>query len=130
MISAQKKFNQTLVCLKMTFGAFLILTGVDKFGNWITIWERYVSPFIKQALPIDLSTFLMGVGLLEIILGLLFFTKWVREAAYFASAWIVLCVINIISCGTYVDIALRDLVAASGAFALARLCEVKDQMKL
>jgi hypothetical protein len=46
--------------------------------------------------------------------------------AYVASAWLVAIAINLVSTGTYFDIAVRDLEMAAAAFVLARMTEARD----
>lgn len=127
MMSAQRKFNQIIWWMKITFGLFFIISGVDKFANWIMIWEQHYGSFIIRTIPINITLFLKGVGLLEIVLGLLFFTKWVREAAYFSFAWILLWTLNS-CCGSYFNIGFYSVVIALTVASLGRLCEIKDEM--
>jgi len=68
--------------------------------------------------------FLHVVGVVEIIAGLLVLSAWTRLGAYVVMAWLICIAINLVSMG-YLDIAVRDLAMAVGAFALARLQEVR-----
>jgi hypothetical protein len=62
------------------------------------------------------------VGIIEIVAGIGVFLK-PRIFGYVVSAWLVCIIINLVISGTYLDVALRDLGPAIGAFALARLGE-------
>jgi hypothetical protein len=42
------------------------------------------------------------------------------------TAWLLLIALNLITTGHYFDIAVRDVVMAVGAFALARLAELQQ----
>ena len=61
------------------------------------------------------------VGIIEVIIGLLIASRWTRLGAYSAATWLFLIVLNLLSLGTYYDIAVRDIVMAVGAIVLARL---------
>jgi hypothetical protein len=61
------------------------------------------------------------VGVIEICVGLLMMTRWTQIAGYIASAWLLLIAINLVMCGQYFDIALRDVGLCLCAFAYGRL---------
>ena len=107
----------------MTFIAVPILAGLDKFTNLLTYWPHYLSPAFARMLPISATAFMQAVGVVEIIAGLLVLSK-ARLGAYIVMAWMVCIAINLASTGLF-DIAVRDLGLAVGAFALARLDEVR-----
>ena len=112
--------------LRITFGITTIITGIDKFFNILVDWQMYLSPIIADALPISLPSFMMGIGVIEIIAGLLLLTHWPRFGAYLISAWLVLAALNLISTGQMYDIAVRDLVMAIAAFGVAKLTEANE----
>jgi hypothetical protein len=60
---------------------------------------------------------------IEIVAGLLVLSNFVRWGAYVVCFWLIGIAINLVSTGQYYDIAVRDLVMAVGAFALAQLTE-------
>ena len=111
--------------LRLTFGLVPIVAGVDKFTNLLVDWTKYLSPVATNALPISASTFMMVVGVIEVIAGLLVLSRFTRFGAYLVSAWLVGIAVNLITTGTYFDIAVRDLVMAIGAFTLAKLTEIR-----
>ena len=110
--------------LRLTFGLVPIVAGFDKFTNILVDWTQYLSPLAQDLLPISGSTFMMLVGVIEIVAGLLVLSRFTRLGAYIVSAWLVGIAINLIAAG-YLDIAVRDVVMAVGAFALAKLTEVR-----
>ena len=64
------------------------------------------------------------VKIVEMVVGILVLTRAVRVGAYVAMVWLICIAINLVSMHLY-DIAVRDLAMAVGAFALARLEEVR-----
>ena len=73
-------------------------------------------------LPLEPSTFMMVVGVIEVVAGILVFTK-TKIGAYVVSAWLVAIALTLIASWSYVDVAVRDLVMAIAAFSLAKLSE-------
>ena len=108
--------------LKYTFGLMPIIAGLDKFTNILCNWTQYVSDGLASMLPFEPSVFMMIVGVFEIVAGILVLTK-TKIGAYVVSAWLVGIALSLIFSWTYVDVAVRDLVMAIGAFSLATLSE-------
>ena len=111
--------------LKFTFGIVPIAAGADKFLNLLTQWDNYISPSVAGLLPMDASSFMMVVGVVEIIAGILVFTK-TRIGAYVVSAWLVLIALSLLFTWHHADVAVRDIVMAIGAFTLAKLTELGE----
>lgn len=108
--------------LKYTFGLVPIVAGLDKFTNILTDWSQYISEGLASMLPFEPTTFMMIVGVIEIIAGVLVLTK-TKLGAYVVSGWLVAIALTLIFSWTYVDVAVRDIVMAIGAFSLAKLSE-------
>lgn len=107
--------------LRWAYGAVLILAGLDKFGsNLIVNWAQYISPFVLDHLPVSVPVFLGLMGIVEIVVGALFFTRWARLAGYLSVAWLALISVNLLMMGLR-DIAIRDLLLALGAYVIAEL---------
>ncbi len=117
--------NQPYWMLKVTFGAVPIVAGLDKFTNLLTNWEQYLNPIVSGLIPA--GVFMRAVGIIEIIAGVLVLSKMTRIGAYVVSAWLVAIALNLLSTGHYLDVAVRDLVMAVGAFALAKLEEARGR---
>ena len=117
-METQIKQLQTL--LKFTYGLVPIVAGADKFTNILTNWEQYLNPGIKQMLPFGEHAFMMIVGVIEIIAGIIVLAK-PAIGAWIVSAWLVLIALTLIFSGHYLDVAVRDIVMAIGAFVLAKL---------
>lgn len=112
--------TQIQLILKYTYGIVPIVAGLDKFTNFLTDWTHYLSPTIIEILPFEASTFMMIVGVIEIIAGALVFFK-TKEGAYLVMTWLIGIALSLILTWHYVDVAVRDLVMAIGAFTLAEL---------
>ena len=114
-IQSTQKMKQVFTLLKLTYGLVPIVAGLDKFTNLLTNWEQYLHPSISSMLPFSAHTFMMIVGVIEIVAGLI--VLW-RPAigAYIVMAWLILIAISLIAGTGYYDVAVRDLVMAIGAF--------------
>jgi uncharacterized membrane protein YphA (DoxX/SURF4 family) len=111
--------------LRVTFGLVPIVAGLDKFTHVLVDWNKYLSPLAREVLPISGSSFMMIVGVIEIVAGVLVLSRFTRFGAYLVSAWLLGIALNLVATGTYFDIAVRDVVMAIGAFTLAKLTEVR-----
>jgi len=112
--------------LRLTYGLVPIVAGLDKFTNLLTDWTQYLSPLAQRVIPFSGQTFMYIVGIIEIAAGILVLTKFTRIGAYVVSAWLVAIAVNLLFTGYYFDIAVRDLVMSIGAFALAKMTEVRE----
>lgn len=108
--------------LKYTFGLVPIVAGFDKFTNILTDWSQYLPDGLAEIIPFEPSTFMIIVGIIEIIAGVIVLTK-TKIGAYIVSAWLAAIALTLIFSWTYVDVAVRDLVMAIAAFCLAKLSE-------
>ena len=116
---------QAYQALHLIFAVAPVLAGLDKFTHLLVNWDQYLAPAVANLLPVAPHTFMLAVGAIEIVAGLgVFFLP--RVFAYVVSAWLVGIVLNLLLAGQYFDVALRDLGLAVGAFALARLDEVRS----
>ena len=105
--------------------AFVIaptIAGIDKFLHWLVNWDQYLAPQVARILPFSGHTFMLAVGVIEIIAGL-----WVaiqpRVGAYIVAVWLLGIIGNLVIQGRYLDIALRDLGLLLAAYALGRLAQ-------
>lgn len=112
--------------LWITLGLVPIVAGLDKFFNLLTNWEMYLNPLLPRLLHLSPVVLMHIVGVIEMVAGVLIFTRWTRFAAYILMAWLCGIAINLVTQGRFFDIAVRDLVIATGAFALAKLTEVRE----
>jgi hypothetical protein len=115
--------------MRLAIGLMATLAGIDKFFNILADWGSYVSPPAAHLLPISTDAFMWIVGVVEVAVGISILTALPVAGAYVASAWLILIAVNL-TLGGYFDIAVRDVVLSIGAFTLARLIQVRDQVEI
>lgn len=112
--------TQAYHLLHIAFTIAPILAGLDKFTNLLVDWSKYLTPWVPSLLPVNAHTFMMIVGLVEIVAGLVVFFK-PRFGSYLVAVWLWAIILNLLLIPGYYDIALRDFGLSLGALALARL---------
>jgi hypothetical protein len=117
------KVNNVKKILYWTFGLLPIITGIDKYLNLLTDWEKYIRAF-EGIIPVSLTTFMKIVGIIEIIAGIVVFII-PRVGAFIVSIWLACIVIVLVAELNYFDVAARDLVMAISAFCLGELYSYK-----
>ena len=120
------KLNSIWWALRIGLGLAPFLAGLDKFFNILTDWNMYLSPLAASLLPISGMAFLKVVGVIEMGVGILILAGYTRLGGYIASAWLIGIALNLVTTGAFFDVAVRDLLIALEAFALARLSEVRE----
>ena len=121
-----KRLTSSWWALRIGLGAAPFLAGLDKFFNLLANWTDYLNPVVLKVVPVDPGTFMRGVGIIEMIVGIAILTRWTRLGAYVAGAWLVGIALSLVAKGAFLDVAVRDLLLAVAAFALARLTEVRE----
>ena len=111
---------QAYQILHVGFTAAPVVAGLDKFFHLLTNWDQYLAPWIAQLSPIGGHALMLIAGAVEIAAGILVALK-PRLGAPIVGAWLCLIIVNLLTMGAYLDVALRDLGLALGAFALWRL---------
>lgn len=112
----------TFNLLKLTFGIVPIVAGLDKFTNLLTDWEKYIHPGIAAMLPFSTHTFMIIVGIIEIVAGIIVLKK-TEIGGYIVAAWLTLIALTLLASLNYMDVAVRDLVMAISAFSMARIAK-------
>ena len=125
-MAKDERLNIAWWTLRIGMGVGPFLAGLDKFFNRLTNWDMYLNPAIPQMLHVSPVTFMHLVGVIEMAAGLLVFTRWTRYAAYVVAGWLVAISLSLLSQALFLDIAVRDLELALGAFVLAKLTEVRE----
>jgi hypothetical protein len=120
--AANSYARQAFYILQAGFVAAPILAGVDKFTHLLVNWDQYLAPQVNSLLGGHGHTFMLIVGVIEIIAGIGVAIA-PRIFAYVVSAWLLGIILNLLLAGTYFDVALRDLGLSLGALALARLAQ-------
>ena len=124
-IRTESPSYQAYQILQIAFVVAPVIAGADKFFHVLVNWDQYLSPIVTRMLPVSGHTFMLGVGVIEIIVGLLVaFMPAIGGAV--VGFWLCGIILNLLSIPAYFDIALRDLGLALGAFALSRLATEFD----
>ena len=108
--------------LHVAFTVAPLVAGLDKFFHYLVNWDQYLSPIVMRLTGVTAHTFMMGVGAIEIVAGLIVLFM-PRIGGWIVGLWLCGIVLNLLSIGDFYDIALRDFGLALGAFALARMSE-------
>ncbi|EAR16141.1 probable transmembrane protein [Robiginitalea biformata HTCC2501] len=106
--------------MQYTFGLVPIVAGLDKFTNILTDWSQYVSAGLLDLIPVEAGVFMSVVGIVEIAAGALVLLRPMIGGIVVA-AWLVLIALSLLLTWSFVDVAVRDLVMAVGAFSLVTL---------
>lgn len=121
--NTSRSLTPTFNLLKYTFVIVPIVAGADKFTNLLTHWEQYINPSIASLLPFSDSVFMMIVGVIEIIAGIIVLKK-AEIGGYIVAAWLTVIALTLLIGFNYADVAVRDLVMAISAFAMARISKI------
>jgi hypothetical protein len=108
--------------LHLGFTVAPILAGIDKFFHLLCNWDQYLAPWIAGLSPVSGHSLMLAAGVIEVIAGILVAFR-PRLGAPVVGAWLCLIIVNLLTMGSYFDVALRDLGLALGAFALWRLSQ-------
>ena len=117
--------HQAYMILLVAFVAAPVLAGLDKFFNILTDWPRYLAPIIPTWTGLAATTFMMIVGAIEIVAGLVVAFK-PSFGGYLVAVWLWGIIINLLLVPGFYDVALRDFGLSLGALALARLAHEFD----
>ena len=97
-----------------------IVAGLDKFFHVLVNWDQYLAPVIAGLLPMNPHTFMLAVGVVEVVAGIIVAVK-PSIGGWIVAAWLWGIIVNLLLIPGYFDIALRDFGLSLGALALARL---------
>jgi|SRR5215471_836744 len=111
--------------LRIGIGLMATLAGLDKFLNLLADWPSYVAPSAAHLLPVSAQTLMYAVGVIEFAVGVTILFVRPSLGALVASVWLLLVAGNLVL-GAHFDIAVRDIVLAVAAFALAELSAVEE----
>jgi hypothetical protein len=116
---------QAYVILYIAFVVAPVIAGADKFFHLLVNWDQYLAPLIARMLPIGPHAFMLAVGVVEIVAGILVAIK-PSVGGYVVAAWLWGIIVNLLLVPGYYDIALRDFGLSLGALALARLAAERE----
>ena len=112
---------QAFMLLRIAFTVAPILFGLDKFAEVLfDNWPAYLATEFNDILPGSAQDAMYGVGVVEIIAGLVVFTA-PRFGGLLVAGWLAGIIVSLLLVGGYGDIALRDFGLLIGALALSRL---------
>ncbi len=126
MTSWDSHLDRAWWVLRVGLGVGPIITGADKFFNKITDWGMYLSPLATKLVPVTTATFMHIVGVVEIVAGIVVLSKWTKLGSYIVMLWLVGIAVNLLTTGMFLDLAMRDVEIALGAFALTQLSAVRE----
>lgn len=112
--------HQAYMILLVAFVVAPIVAGADKYFDFLTDWSRYLAPIIPTWTGIAPAMFMMIVGAIEIVAGLVVALK-PSFGGYLVAVWFWGIIINLLLVPGFYDVALRDFGLSLGALALARL---------
>src|SRR5262249_6230522 len=99
---------QAYQILHIAFTVAPIIAGLDKFFHFLVDWDMYLSPLAVRMLPVSGHTFMLAVGAIEVIAGLLVAAA-PRIGGYVVGLWLCGIIVNLLSMPAFLDVALRDL---------------------
>jgi len=107
--------------LHFAFAAIPIVSGIDKFSDLLTNWDRYLAPVVTTTLGVNAHMFMQIVGAVEILAGLIVAFR-PRIGAYVVAAWLAGIIANLaLNPIHYWDVAVRDFGLLLGALSLGSL---------
>lgn len=120
VVSRRRPAYQAFQLLRLGFTLAPIIAGVDKFLHLLTNWDMYLAQPVEQILGSYSRAFMMAVGGIEIVAGLLVAIV-PRIGAWLVAAWLGAITVNLLLPPGFYDIALRDFGLMLGALALGLL---------
>ena len=114
--------HQAYQILHVAFTVAPLIAGIDKFFHLLVNWDMYLAPVVNRIVGRHGHTFMLIVGVIEIIAGI-GVAIWPRFFAYVVAAWLLGIVVNLLLVPGFYDIALRDFGLCLAAVALGRLSQ-------
>ena len=117
--------RQAFLLLRTVFTVAPVIFGADKFLGLLTDWDQYLAPWVNAMTPGTAHQAMLAVGVVEIAAGILVAVR-PSIGGYVVAAWLLGIIVNLVSMGAYLDVALRDFGLLVGALALARLATGRE----
>jgi len=119
---------QAYQLLHVAFTVAPVIAGLDKFFHFLVNWDNYLAPQVNNILGGHGHTFMLVVGVIEIVAGI-GVAIWPKVFSYIVAIWLAGIIINLLLIPPsnpmpHYDVALRDLGLLLGALALGRLSHV------
>ncbi|HET6560441.1 MAG TPA: hypothetical protein VFG72_01070 [Marmoricola sp.] len=112
--------DRAYAMLRTVFVIAPIAFGLDKFAELLTNWEAYLAPWINDIVPGTAHQAMLAVGVIEVVAGILVAVR-PDIGGYVVAAWLAGIILNLVTMGEYLDVALRDFGLLVAALALAQL---------
>src|SRR5256885_12087116 len=94
-LSAARPAYLAYQILHVGFAVLPILAGLDKFFHVLVNWDMYLAPLVMQVLHVNAHPFMLAVGVIEIIAGLVVAVR-PRIGAYIVMLWLWGIIINLL----------------------------------
>src|SRR5437773_172510 len=91
---------QAYQILHIAFTVAPIVAGADKFFHFLTNWDVYLAPIVTNTLHLGAHTFMLGVGIVEMIAGLLVAVA-PRFGGWVVGFWLCGIILNLLMLGSY-----------------------------
>lgn len=103
-INASSEQNATVksvfTIMKLTYGIVPIVAGLDKFTNLLTNWDKYLHPGLVSMLPFSPHVFMMIIGVIEIVAGVLVLLR-PAIGGLVVMAWLILIALSLLASGNF-----------------------------
>jgi uncharacterized membrane protein HdeD (DUF308 family) len=86
-VSVSDYAHQAYMLLLVVFVVAPIVAGLDKYFNILTDWTKYLAPIVPSWTGLAASTFMMLVGAVEIVAGLIVAFK-PSFVGYLVAVWL------------------------------------------
>lgn len=123
----ERRTEAAYFSLRIALGVVPIVAGLDKFLNLLADWPSYLSPLAIRLLPVSPEAFMRVAGVVEIGVGAAILLGFARIFAWVAMGWLAAIALELLTTGRFLDVAARDLVMATAAFALAKLAPAVER---
>ena len=107
--------------LHVAFVIVPLVAGIDKFYDYLCQWDKYLAPIVSNTLHMAPHSFMMAVGVVEIVAALIV-AFWPKVGGYIVAIWLAGITVNLaLNPVHYWDVAARDLGLLLAALALGSL---------
>ncbi len=120
LIYRERRVYQAYRLLQVIFVVAPIIAGIDKFFYALANWSAYLSPMALQMVSGQHRGLMKIIGIIEILVGIGVIFK-PKIFAFIVAVWLLIIILNLLSTGSYFDIAIRDFGLFLAAIALSRL---------
>src|SRR5438034_967373 len=92
---AARPAYQAYRILHVGFAVLPVLAGLDKFFQLLVNWDQYLAPVVTRVLPVSAHAFMLAVGVIEVVAGLLVAVR-PRVGAYVVALWLWGIIVNLL----------------------------------